>query len=95
MLVIEVPEEQGAELAAALAAADVSAQTVKEERFFGDAQTMSVIVEHSMTALTIVSSVISTWSGVLAIRAANGAKKVDLAGLSEAEALEKLKQLQA
>lgn len=87
MLVLELPEDKASELARHLEDAGISSQSVREERYFGDAHMVSLILENSQAAITVISGIVSIWTGISSIRASQGKKKAEIANLSREDVI--------
>lgn len=78
MLLLELTKEDAETLAALIAQNGGTAELAREERYFGDAQSVTMIIQAGTAIVNLVAATLSVWSAVRTVKGAVAGKPFEL-----------------
>ena len=85
MLTLELPEKQAAQLRALLETRGEQVEVIHEERFFGDADVVTLVMQHTESIVAILAGAVTLYDRAKVILTKDDGSSCDLGSMSEAE----------
>lgn len=90
MIILEMPETHAEQLQSALESHGHTAEMIYEERFFGDASIVTMVIEHTESIVAIVAGAITLYDKVKVVARKPDGEAVDLSGMTDDQIRAKL-----